>query len=490
MVPRRVADGAPLPPSHSSPAGDEVLRRLMRVPFGSRSSSRPVLSLSLLALLASASVARSATAQSPAASARADTLVLALDDIRRLAIERSPTLLGVRQETAIARGALRQTRVLRSNPELAVQSAGGALGSAADQMQLTVLQEIEFAGQRGLRSDAARIGLERTSFSVRDAGRLTIAEASGGFYRAVAADRRLAVAAEALALVERLLAAVRIQVREGEISRLEANLAEIEAGRARGRVLSARRAAASAELELRLLVGIDADTPLRLVADSTAELATSLDALSGDSLLALALAGRPDLAATEEAVREAQTLRALARREAFPNLRLGVGGNRSPNDGSVQFGPAFGLTLPFFNRNQGLGDQRRALVEQAQFARRSTLLRIETDVLVAARAYRAAAEEARVYEREVLARAHENAALLETAYGAGKIDLSTLLLLRNQLLDAEFGFWDAWLAQREALVRLDAATGRLTPSSASLQPIDPAAVRRRDSTTPTVRTTP
>lgn len=465
----------------------------MRVSLRFPCSSHPVVSaalLAFLALLGSTSVARSATAQSPAASARADTLVLALDDVRRLALERSPTLLGARQETAIARGALRQTRVLRSNPELAVQSAGGALGSAADQLQLTVLQEIEWAGQRGLRSDAARLGLERASFGVQDAGRLTIGEASVGFFRAVAADRRLAVAEEALALGERLLVAVRIQVREGEISRLEANLAEIESGRARGRVLSARRAAASAELELKLLVGIGAETPLRLVTDTTASLITGLEALSVDSLVALALVRRPDLAATGEAVREAETLRALGRREAFPNLRIGVGGNRSPDDGSVQFGPAFGLTLPFFNRNQGLGDQRRALVEQAQFARRWALLRVETDVIAAERAYRAAAEEARVYEREVLARAHENAALLETAYGAGKIDLSSLLLLRNQLLDAEFGFWDAWLAQREALVRLDAATGRLTPSSASLQPIDPAAVRARDATTPIVRTTP
>ena len=490
MVPLRIAERAPLRPTHSSVACDEILRRLTHVSRGIPSIPFFSASLTLLSLLGGTIVTRSANAQSPAASARADTLVLALDDIQRLAIGRSPTLLGVRQETAIARGALRQTRVLRSNPELAVQSAGGALGSAADQLQLTVLQEIEFAGQRGLRIDAARIGLGRTAFDVQDAARLTIAEASAGFYRAVAADRRLEVAAEALALVERLLAAVRIQVREGEISRLEANLAEIEAGRARGRVLSARRAAVSAELELRLLVGLDADTPLRLVADSTAALLTDIDALSGDSLLALALVGRPDLAATGEAVREAETLRALGRREAFPNLRIGVGGNRSPNDGSVQFGPAFGLTLPFFNRNQGLGDQRRALGDQAQFARRSALLRVETDVTVAERAYRAAAEEARVYEFEVLARAHENAALLETAYGAGKIDLSTLLLLRNQLLDAEFGFWDAWLAQREALVQLDAATGRLTPSAASLQPIDPAAIRRQDSTTPIVRNTP
>ncbi|MBX3173526.1 MAG: TolC family protein [Gemmatimonadaceae bacterium] len=453
-------------------------------------SRRSRFSLSAIAFLLCAGVATSASAQSSGPPAPSDTLVLALHDVRRLALARNPSLLGVRQETAIARGALRQTRVLRSNPEFAAQSAGGTLGTAEDQLQFTVLQEIEFAGQRGLRTDVARFGSARASFSLQEAGRLTIAESSAAFYRAVAAERRLSVASEALALVERLLAAVQIQLREGEISRLDANLAVIEAGRARGRVLGARRAAATAELELRLLIGLESGAPFRLVADSTGDSLNGLEGLSGDSLLVLALTNRPDLAAAGQAVREAETLLALGRREAFPNLRIGVGGVRSPDDGSLQFGPAWGLTLPIFNRNQGLRDQRRALVDQAQFARRSVRLRVETDVAVAEQAYRTAVEEARVYEREVLALAHENAALLETAYGAGKIDLSTLLLLRNQLLDAEFGYWDAWLAQRDALVQLEAATGQLTPSAATLQPINAAAASPRGPTTATVRTIP
>lgn len=428
-----------------------------------------------------------AQAESPA---RADTLTLTLDDVQRLVVQGSPTLLSTRQETAVARGALRQARLFRSNPDLAVQATGGVRGSARGQLQLTLAQEIEWAGQRGLRASAAQAGLERAVFGVRDAGRLTISDASVSFHRAFAAERRLAVAEEALSLVERLLSAVRVQVREGEISTLEANLAEIEAGRARGRVLSARRAATGAELELKLQLGLAPEAPVRLIGDSTVVRSTRFGKTDVDSLVALAVARRPDLASSDEAVREAETLRALSRREAFPNLRVGAAATSAPGDARLDFGPAVGLTLPFFNRNQGVADQRRAQLDQAQLDRRATLLRVRADVATADRAFRAATEEALVYETTVLQLAHENVALLEIAYGAGKIGLSNLLLLRNQLLDAELGFWDAWLAQREALVRLEAATGVLTPTAALLQPLDPAAVRTRDSTTSPVRIMP
>ncbi len=86
MVPLRIAERAPLRPTHSSVACDEILRRLTHVSRGIPSIPFFSASLTLLSLLGGTIVTRSANAQSPAASARADTLVLALDDIQRLAI--------------------------------------------------------------------------------------------------------------------------------------------------------------------------------------------------------------------------------------------------------------------------------------------------------------------------------------------------------------------------------------------------------------------
>ncbi len=480
---RGVRGTAPTPPS---PVADRAVRYTGR---------RTLCHLTLVTatiLAASVAVASPAAAQVTRGATASDTLTLSLADVHRLVIRQNPTLLATRQETAIAGGELRQARVYQFNPNLSLQAVGGSFGGSGSPYELALTQDVEWAGQRGLRIGAARTGLTRASAVVQNAGRLTLAEASAGFYRALAAERRLSVAQDALALTERLLAAVRTQLAEGEISTLEANLAEIEAGRARGRVLTAQRVATSDELELKQFIGLTPDTPVRLAADAGGTagaagvvltpqpmprpVAAALPAapdpavLDPDSLVALALARRPDLAASTAAVREAETLTRLARREALPNLRLGAAVERAGGDGSPEIGPAIGFSLPLFNRNQGLVDQRRALTEQARLDRRATELGIRADVAQAARAYRTASEEAAVFETSVLRPARTNIELLETAYRAGKIDLPTLLLLRNQLLDAELGYWDAWLAQREALVQLEAATGALTPPAASLQP--------------------
>jgi len=89
-------------------------------------------------------------------------------------------------------------------------------------------------------------------------------------------------------------------------------------------------------------------------------------------------------------------------------------------------------------------------------------------------AYRAASEETGIYETSVLEPARKNSQLLETAYRAGKLALPTLLLLRNQLLDAELGYWDAWLTRREALVQLQAAMATLPVAQAAVLPPSPS----------------
>ena len=440
-----------------------------------------------------AGVASSAPAARSGATT--DTVALSLDDVRRLTIGQNPSFLAARQETAIARGGLRQARVYRFNPDLSLVTPGVGVGGARNATELTLMQEIEFAGQRGLRIGAARTGMARASSAVQNAARLTLADASTAFYRALAAERRLAVTQDALTLTERLLGAVRTQLREGEISTLEGNLAEIEFGRARGRVLASQREANGAQLELKRLVGLEPDVAVRLV-DGDAPLPVAADARAGaqrptaaamvatapppsaagpaaaaaldaDSLVALALARRPDLAAASAAVREAEAQTSLARREAIPNLRVGAFAERNQGEDSPRIGPAIGLSLPFLNRSQGVVDARRAEARQAQLERQATALRVRTEVATAVRAYQTASGELAVFESSVREPARQNSALLETAFNAGKIALPTLLLLRNQLLDAELGYWDAWLARRAALVELDAASGALAIPAAS-----------------------
>jgi len=395
----------------------------------------------------------------PRAAAPADTVTFTLAEARRLAVARNPEFLAEAGETDIARAQLRQARLPAFNPEAELRLPGAATGAGASEYELSLTQEVEVAGQRGLRTRAARIGVGRAELVVRDAARLAVADATTAYYETLAAGRRLALAEDALALNERLLSAVRTQTREGEISALDSDLAEIDYGRARARVLAARRGLAGAELELRRLTGLSGTGPLHLADDLP--IAPAAAALSSDSLLSTALARRPDLAAGAAAVEESRALAVLARREALPNLRLGAVAERDQEGGDPRVGVGVGMTLPLLNRNQGRIAEQHLRTAQAALRLEAVEANVRTQVAAAFGAYVSATEEATVYETAVLQPARQSRDRLETAYREGKIGLTTLLLVRNQLVDAETGYWDAWLVQRRALAELEAATATL-----------------------------
>jgi cobalt-zinc-cadmium efflux system outer membrane protein len=428
----------------------------------------------------------------------ADTIHLSLAGARARAIGANPDLRAARLDIDIARGDLRQAGVLlRANPEADVLTRG--LGT-----EVSLGQEIEIAGQRGARRAAARAGLERATAEVTDAARTTLGDVDRAFYGFVAADRRTALAEDVLSLNQRLAEVAQRQLQAGEISRLDFNLATVEFGRARGRALAARRERAVIMNELRRLLGLDYATPIVPVVDSTLVPPVATDAAAGtgraltaappratasgspvsaagslhdlrrttldssahdtaaldvDSLTALALSRRPDLAERAAAEREAGAQVSVARREAFPNLVLRASSEPVEGTNARALRPGLGFTLPMFNRNQGEVEARRAAARQAELERSSLVARVRAEAARAVATYRSASAEAEVLETTVLAPARENRRLLEIAYREGKVGLPVLLLIRNQVIDAELEYWDAWLAEHEALAELAEVTG-------------------------------
>ena len=406
-----------------------------------------------------ASPVRSIVAQA-SRDTRADTVRLTLVDARARAMRGNPELVAARLDTAIATGELRQaTLPLRFNPIADVLGARGGNGVEAG-----ISQELELFGQRGARVDARRVAVERATAGVANATRLIIGAVDRTFYRLVSASRRLALADEILSLNQRLADVAQRQLTAGEISRLDFNLAVVELGRSRSRMLATRRERTQAALELERLVGLPGDTPIEPVFDPSGHterelqpLTDSTDTLDVNRLIQRALGHRPDLVERAAASREALAEATLARREALPNLILRAA-SEPANRGRV-LRPGVGLTLPVFNFNHGTVAARRAAARQTELERAAVVRRVGTDIATAAAAYRSAAEEVDVLETVVLGPARQNRQLLETAYREGEVGLPVLLLIRNQAIDAELDYWTAWLAEREALAALLEATG-------------------------------
>ncbi|MEO7136628.1 MAG: TolC family protein [Gemmatimonadales bacterium] len=424
----------------------------------------------------SGAVVFGAAAQDVAAQVSGDTLHLTLADARELSFRSNPDLAAARLDVDIARGEFRQASVLfRSNPTVEYYDEGRS-GNGPEGL---VGQEVEVFGQRGARRGAARAGMQRASAGVVDAARLTIGDTDRLFYQLIAAGRRTELAAEVFGLNQRLADVVQRQLDAGKVSRLEFNLATVELGRSRARALAAGRERDQVALDLARFLGIAPGTPVVPVPDSTMPLPSSV-ADSGaapvapprrdtlhldlDSLTALALTRRPDLAEREAATRQAAAAASVASREGLPSLSLRLLSEERADGSGQALRPGVGISVPLFNRNRGSVEAQRALARQSELRRAGLERRVRVEVARAVRGYENATAEVAVLESAVLPAARENRRLLETAYREGKVGLPVLLLIRNQVIDAELEYWAAWLAAREALADLAETTAGNLPA--------------------------
>lgn len=432
------------------------------------SASRLLRSTASLLLMTSAGVAP-VLAQAPrpdvSRAPGTDTVVLDLAGAQRLASRRNPALLARRREADAAAGRLRQVRIYPFNPEVSLRSVQVGGGRTLQAYEGEIGQEVEWAGSWGLRAAVAGREAERDAFSADDAGRQTASTVATLFLSALAAQQRLRIAEDMQQMNDRIVTAAGEQLDAGEISQLEMNLARIEGGRAKSRVLAEERSARTAVLQLRRALALEDGVPLRLLPDLPP--APDPAALDRDSLIRAALRRRPDASARRADLGAAEASARLAGRERWPSLRLSVPFEKEEGTSKALVGLAVGLSVPLWNRNQGRLDEAHAEVARARADLDDAEISVRTEVEDALQRYASASAEERLAATTVRDPARANQALLEEAFRSGKIDLPTLLLVRNQLLDAELSYWDSWLQLRAELVQLNAATAEPTPEDES-----------------------
>jgi len=389
-----------------------------------------------------------------------DTLELSLAAARSLAAAANPELLAVAWRPEAARGDVRTARTLQFNPDVSFDSRSPSNGMTS-RYEAEIGLEFEVGGQRGLRGQAREAALSSAYQRFDDAARRILAEVSFAYMNLIAAEQRVALVEEINRLNTQLHAAVRTQLAEGEVSLLEANLVTIEATRATARTMEVSSAREAAALALGRMLGATSSRPIRTVGPSAEAGPPSWEAASLDDHVRTSMTSRPDLRALAYDTERARQEERLARREALPNVRIAGLATREDPLTDPRLGLSLGVSLPLFDRNQGQGIRRRAEIAEAEQMTRATEIRIKTEVENALTLYRSADREVSLLEAELLGPIRENQGLLDTAYREGKIDLASLLLLRNQLLDAEMSYWDTWERRARARTALEAATGTI-----------------------------
>jgi len=405
--------------------------------------------LALVALFTPATFSAQVAAQ--------EAVQLTRQEARALAMESGPRFLAARAKGSAARGAARTDRVYPFNPRAEIKGAEAVDPGGWGDYEAVISQEIEWAGQWLVRRNAGSRAMEAARQDERDALRNLFLDLDLAFYGLVAAEERFRVSQEGAELAGNLREAVQTQLREGQVSALEMNLASIEAGRAEARALAARNNLKRAQQALRDILGLEATSPVM-----TREAAAELPAFETSDLSAVveaAMARRPDVQAARAREEEARSRRRLAGMALIPNVELGAVAKRGAAGSDPTYGLRIAFPIPLWNWNQGQREEFRALEDLAQVERLDAELRVQGEVLTALEAYRTATEELELFTESVLLPAQENRDLLQAAFRAGRFDLPTTLLLQSQLVDSELAYWDSWIRQREAQAAAEAAIG-------------------------------
>ncbi len=391
------------------------------------------------------------------------TAPLTLEQAWVQAEQANPTLRGTQANLATAQGELSDaSALLWNNPQLNAEWSKGVLPqiNSTDQINfgrmVGLAQTFEIAGQQGIRRNAAEQSLAATQEVITETRGQLRAEVEQRFVRVLSLQSRIQMEEQMLKLIEEAATAVRKRVTAGEDSRLDGNLALVEAQREQNQVSLLREQLVQARTDLAAL--------LQLPADSLPEVDGFLDAPPASYKLEDMLtsaASRPLLHAFDYREKSAKSRLDLERAAVYPDVTLGLGTARGTPDTSGLNVTLLSVSvpLPLFHRNNtGIG---RAMTELTQVQVQKQAAQRDTRAQVLALWERLENLKTRVkrLNESVLPSLEENQHLSSISFREGEIGLLQLLLVNRQVLDGQRDLLDARTELRLTQVALEAAAG-------------------------------
>ncbi|MFH1820051.1 MAG: TolC family protein [Pseudomonadota bacterium] len=317
-------------------------------------------------------------------------------------------------------------------------------------------QTFEIAGQQGDRRAAAEQSLAATRQVIAETRRQVRAEVESRFVRVLSLQSRIQTEEGTLNLIEDAAKAVGKRVAAGEDSRLDGNLARVEAERARNQVALLREQLIQARAELAALLQLPPnELPQVQGALDPAAVPYSLDDLLN------AAAGRPVLQALGHREQAAKSRLDLERAARYPDVTVGLStGREGPFDAREKIvGLSAALPLPLFRQNAGGIGRATTELTQTRIEREAAGRDVRAQVVALWERFTNLEVRVKRLKESVLPSLEENRRLSAISFRAGEIGLLQLLLVNRQVLDGQRDLLDARTELRLTQVALEAAAG-------------------------------
>ena len=385
------------------------------------------------------------------------------------ALSHNAELLAVRSEVEAARALVRQAG-LRPNPSIEFERKE-QLGGNDNTSMVAGMWPLELGGRRSARVLVAQKELEVKERLLADRERLLAAEVRNKFGAALAEILKLGFSEDLINTTNRGFRLVAAKVKEGRTAPLEENMLLVEVNRIRSVRETNEGKVEVGLLELRNLIGMKPEEPLRLRGDFDHMISTLPTVAMATEH---ALRTRPDIQAaraTEElALARIKQARAEGSLDAsltgkyermdfsFPQQGVNMAGQLVPIQGvfhSVSAGITF--DLPVRNKNQGAIAAAIAENDAANRRRELAELTVRNEVATAFARYQRAARAMEIYRVGVREQASSNLDVIRQTYELGSKTLLDYIAEQRRFIELENGYIEALVETYLARIEIQRA---------------------------------
>ena len=325
-----------------------------------------------------------------------------------------------------------------------------------------ISEVIDIWAKRGHRIRAAEQGLHYKKLLLEDAFREITYAVRSAFAGVLRKRSELEFSREVLDRYSETVRLSRSRFKAGEISEAEFRKIELEGLKYQNAVIDNELERDLARQSLAALLGFGSidELPDTLLAEDVGPLRRSVADLTRD-----ALENRPDIRAIVEGRRYATASLVSARREAYPDLTLGVTYMHSEfqvsgdNPNSLAIGAS--MPLPIFDRNQANIGRAEVGVQRSDNDSVRLALQIRHDVAEAVRRFQRAESMLALFrEGGMLERAETSLRVAEKSYKAGAVSLLEFLESQRTYLETHDEYLHALYDHQQSAVDLIHALGK------------------------------
>ncbi len=337
---------------------------------------------------------------------------------------------------------------------------------AMTQMQIGISQAIPFPGKLALREGASEYEALAAGFSVDEVRLLLIRNVRSSWWQLYFLDRSLEIIDSNHDLLRQFIEVARTKYEVGDGLQQDVLLAQLELSKLIDQKIKLKAVRRNQAIQLNVLMDAPPNDTLVLPPKVSLE----MPELANETLLyERAEAIRPLLRQKENNIHAAQSRLELARKQYYPDFKLGVAyGNRSgdnppPRGGSRSdfLSVMFSFNLPIYSKRKldRAVSQRSLELQKQRHSLRDEWGVVRAEISSATTDYNEAKELFQLFQSGIVPQARQTVSSMLAGYQVSEVDFLNLVGSQVTLLNYEVQYWRALTAANQALARLDAAVG-------------------------------